>query len=330
MFKVALLAKVLSGLPFVAQDPVLWVNRTEIIPAINAELCHQKLEDWVSVVKPLPLKKTAKNATKNTTKNKKNSGESLKTLENILGLKRLNPTDFKTEVDFSEASEAIQDCDDFPCDVKLSQDETKIMKSTQPSNRLKVFRDLILKRVQSSVRDEFESGKRVDLKQWFLNRPELKDIFTSGSGWEESSVFYQGSFLGQRVLKLNSDRMKPTRQIFKVSLFREGDQMILFSQDLYSSHFFDGWADIVSLSCDRVDSQLGVTQSLVVDFDLLKNTDLLSSIAKPQMRDAIRTQGMLTLEENFKKFKSNLKLVSTEKVPEKMKTQKTITEKTIK
>jgi hypothetical protein len=86
----------------------------------------------------------------------------------------------------------------------------------------------------------------------------------------------------------------------------------------------------VSLSCDRVDSQLGVTQSLVVDFDLLKNTDLLSSIAKPQMRDAIRTQGMLTLEENFKKFKSNLKLVSTEKVPEKMKTQKTITEKTIK
>jgi hypothetical protein len=106
--------------------------------------------------------------------------------------------------------------------------------------------------------------------------------------------------------------------------------MILFSQDLYSSHFFDGWADIVSLSCDRVDSQLGVTQSLVVDFDLLKNTDLLSSIAKPQMRDAIRTQGMLTLEENFKKFKSNLKLVSTEKVPEKMKTQKTITEKTIK
>lgn len=87
MFKVALLAKVLSGLPFVT-NPVLWVNRTEIIPAINAELCHQKLEDWVSVVKPLPLKKTAKNTTKNTTKIKKFRRE-FKDPREYLGLKAI-------------------------------------------------------------------------------------------------------------------------------------------------------------------------------------------------------------------------------------------------
>jgi hypothetical protein len=207
----------------------------------------------------------------------------------------------------SKELDQIQDCDDFPCAQKLDRSEVALMKAVSKENRPAKFLTLVLERMrgylQNGTRKSYEfDGGIADPWALFEKRGLKTDL----------SRPVQVS-LGERVLDFHESRMRPIRQILdrrtavfpgpvdanskRKSKAKRKTQSVevkpapteasVWVRDVYVNHYFDSWGEWGNVQCDPQRKEAVVTLALSLEVDLLKKTDLFSSLAKGTMRGSI-------------------------------------------
>jgi hypothetical protein len=205
-----------------------------------------------------------------------------------------------------EDREAIRECDELPCDVKLDGTETAAMAAVADDARHERFLGLVRGRLEryarTQERREYEfKGDPIDPWSWLETRgfPNPQAGKPAAPSWVS------------RRLDFAPGRMRAVRQILdrrvalpppprKPARAATGPLTAdLWVRDVYTAHYFDGWGERVHLSCDPAARRLLAVHALVLEFDLLKKTDLISRLARPRMRHAIEENGRKYLDRAF-------------------------------
>jgi hypothetical protein len=256
---------------FLPRDPVLWVVRIQDVPAGN---CNQWLQAIASAA----------------------PGERLELgdTRSIQLEKSWGPWD---EDDIN----AIKDCDDFPCAVKLNSVEASKLSSSSVEGRQKKYFSVVGERVaqylRTQERKEYEfSGNPVD--PWALLE---KHGFVSKSTKPPQPLLYS------RKLDFGSGKVQPIRQVldWRVAKAPSGREVTTWMRDAYTDHYFDSWGEWTHFSCSSSKSKTStVIQVLIVELDLLKKTDLISKIMRGKMKSAIEENGRAYLDRSWNRIKS--------------------------
>lgn len=195
--------------------------------------------------------------------------------------------------------DGVKSCDDFPCAVKLNRDETTAMKQEPVDQRLSRFESLVaarVKRYRATGPEAYESrGSTID--PW--TRLE-KDGYAGALSRPGASSWYARQF------NLDPNRMKTMHQILEVKSAAGPGEAETWLRAAYSDHYFDAWGEWRDVKCGATDGYT-VALVLVVDFDLLKNTDIISRIAHGRMRNVIRDNGSAYLDGIFDELSSTEK-----------------------
>jgi hypothetical protein len=193
----------------------------------------------------------------------------------------------------SKELDAIQDCSKFPCNVKFDAAETEQMKKAQKGDRAAKFLALIWARARdyqkSEVRKPYEfPGGITDPWAGFEKRGLKSDLAKPAT-----------QDLGVRVLDFKQSRVRPIRQLLdrRVAISSDRQQASIWLRDVYTDHYFDGWGEWASIQCEPAKHDIVVTMALSIELDLLKKTDLFSSLAKGSMRDSVRKLAIQYLDD---------------------------------
>lgn len=195
----------------------------------------------------------------------------------------------------SEDDAAIEGCASFPCQVKLSAAEVARLSSREASQRKLEFEKTVLDRLaayeKTGKRLEYEfPGDPVDPWYWIGKKVGFSfDAFTSGKPEYYARKLVFG---GESA----PERLKPLRQVLDVRRHESADRFSRFVRDAYTAHYFDGWGEWLDAECESGTGRLIFVQTLFVEFDLLKKTDLLSRLSRSRMRQAIEKNGAKYLE----------------------------------
>lgn len=192
---------------------------------------------------------------------------------------------------------AVLDCDEFPCAVKLNASEVAKMKSASRSERFDVFFDL----VRARVKNYLEKGERKEYE--FAGDPvdpfALLGAKLKGEG---SDIRGKDSKLYARIIDLKDARARPIRQIIdeRYAEGKSGDyQLAVFlSRDVYTAHYFDSWGEYEALLCNEKSKELRLIQAYLFELDLLKKEDMISVISRGAMKKNIR-EGADRLMDDF-------------------------------
>ncbi len=212
----------------------------------------------------------------------------------------LGPAAWKKWSPWSEDDrEAVDECDSFPCDVKLDQQEIAAMTAAAAPKRHSVFMALTNGRAQEYL----QSSRR---KACEYPGPSV-DPWARG----EAKGFKSGVSLpvkpDLRVRRLDfggaDSEMRPLRQILDRRFASSPREGALWVRDVYTTHYFDSWGEWIHVACDG--STATVTMALIVDLDLLKKTDLISRLARGKMRSAVETNGAKHLDVVFATLKKH-------------------------
>lgn len=195
---------------------------------------------------------------------------------------------------------AVQECDDFPCAVKLDESEVKKMASVSAEARQQKFFSLVLNRISGYMKTqqrkayEFE-GDPVD--PWkLLEKKEYSSQTPTGS-----------PAIWLRKLDFAPDKIRPIRQALDVRTSKNssGTEATLWVRDVYTDHYFDSWGEWIQVSCQGPKNKtIYVSQALIVELDLLKKTDLISKMMRGKMRNAIQENGYIFLDHQFQRVKA--------------------------
>jgi len=196
---------------------------------------------------------------------------------------------------WTDADDAVRDCDDFPCKVKLAEAEVKAMKETPEDGRRTKFESLALARAEryekDGTRSEYEfPGDPLDPWAWL----KVKKVDPALDPLKSSRI------LQARRLSFSPasapERLRPIRQILDLRR-ATGKHLAGYSaRDAYTAHYFDAWGEWFWAECVDAGKDMQILQGLFVEFDLLKKNDLLSKISRPRMRREIRENGEKYLE----------------------------------
>jgi hypothetical protein len=248
------------------------------------------------------------------------SGECKNWIQGLLDEVPQNSTEIKGEGDssFTEAAKvwapwdeddlnAVTDCDDFPCAVKLDESEVKKLASIGSEQRQAKFFGLVQNRmahyVKTQERKAYEfPGDPVD--PWKLLE---KKGYPSQKGTLSPSLWL-------RKLDFAPDKIRAIRQVLDVRKGKNssGTEATVLIRDVYTDHYFDSWGEWTHVSCEGLKNKtIYVSQALIVELDLLKKTDLISKIMRGKMRGAIEENGYTYLENRFQKLKNRASSAST-------------------
>jgi hypothetical protein len=188
---------------------------------------------------------------------------------------------------FSDDLDAVEDCDEFPCKVKLDEAETLAVAAKPEKARLAE----VLKFVDARVRDYSKTLRRkgYDLPEDPVDPWKVFASYghTLPSAFEKSKPTFFA-----RKLKFGERNYRPLRQIFDERVFLEKDRVVRIARDIYTSHYFDGWGEWVEARCSKDGKTVYLLQDFLMEFDLLKNTDFLSRIARPKMRQGVDQESL--------------------------------------
>jgi hypothetical protein len=207
-------------------------------------------------------------------------------------------------------SEELEDCKRTPCKVKLDPAEAQALGARAKSQRYIQFLTLVTQRAQrylsSEERPGYENGK--SLEPW----AELKS-----RGFKSlNQAVPKKAELWQRRLDFHVAPMKPIRQILDKRVAISPLSGDLWIRDVYTAHYFDTWGERLHVQCDPESHEVWVVHALLVDFDLMKKTDLLSRIARPRMKRAMQDLGYQYLDRSFERLKAQLGSTSAKSRPE--------------
>jgi hypothetical protein len=192
----------------------------------------------------------------------------------------------------------IVNCDDLPCDVKLDPAETSRMKAAKESDRAAVF----LKNVATRQARYLKTQERTEYE--FPGDPVDPWKFLESRGFWSPIERPTKPALLVRQLDLAPGKFRRLRQVLDVRGARTATDAVSWIRDTYTDHYFDSWGEWAWAGCDAKAGTVTVVQALLVEFDLLKKTDLFSRIARPKMRDGVKDYGGAYLDGVFEELKS--------------------------
>ncbi len=190
--------------------------------------------------------------------------------------------------------EQIQECDHFPCSLKL--DETEVVKmSAAPSVRRKeVYFGLVRKRVEeylaTGARRAYElPGAPVD--PW---------AFLEKRGFTTSLSRPTAPGLRVRKLEIAPREMKPIRQVLDLRHAHSDREGVVWIRDVYESHHLEGLGEWLRVDCGPPGStDIQVTQAWLLELDQLKKRDALSLLGRSRIRSAVTEQAARYLDREF-------------------------------
>ena len=196
--------------------------------------------------------------------------------------------------------DGVQDCDDFPCKIKLNTAEVSAMKAENKTSRLSKYQQLIAARVQkyqqSGQRDGYEfEGAPLDPSTIFEKLGLKSTLKPKPTG---TLVYRENDF--------SSGKTKPIRQVMEHAVASSPTEYLSVLRDVYTNHFFDAWGEYLDVSCEADSGAVWLAQGLVVDLDLLKKGDLFSVISRSKMREAFSDTGSRYLERIAEKLKEQV------------------------
>lgn len=182
-------------------------------------------------------------------------------------------------------SNALEECDHFPCAFKLDESEVQRMKKAEKKKRLSVFLELVYDRAQDYSKTgvlrpfEFPGGVQDPWK--------LLEIH----GFKSELRLPPQAELGLRVLDLHESRVRAIRQFTdrRVAVSPDHQRSSVWMRAFYMNHYFDSWGEWGSIQCSsdkRADGVLVLALSL--ELDLLKKTGFFASFGKSSMKSSIR------------------------------------------
>ena len=188
---------------------------------------------------------------------------------------------------FSDDLEAVEGCDGFPCKVKFNEPESLAIAAKTKSGRLAET----LKQVEGRMREYARTARR---KGYDLPEDPIdpwKEFVSYGHVLPRTLQKAKPTFFA-RKLKFGEGNYRPLRQIFDERTFVEKGRLVRVARDVYTAHYFDGWGEWLEARCSKDGKTLFLLQDLLMEFDLLKNTDLLSRIARPKMRQGVDQESL--------------------------------------
>lgn len=207
--------------------------------------------------------------------------------------------------------DAVVSCRNFPCDVKLDSSETSRMAMTKSANRLHEYQTLVQNRVfqykKTEVRRPYEfPGDPID--PWQYLGQYLGQFLGRTGNFTKERRPQVGQFY-MRKLDFASDKIQPLRQVLdrRTQSSSSGKssekEATVWLRDIYTNHYFDSWGEWTHLVCvGDSGTDLLLVQSLVVELDLLKKTDLLSRMMRGKMRSAVEENGARYLDKAYERF----------------------------
>jgi hypothetical protein len=189
--------------------------------------------------------------------------------------------------------EAIEECHEQPCDIKLNDAEVAQMASTPKDKRIEKFLSEVQKRGEAYEKNGVRSGyeyKGAISDPW----AEFKKLgLTSGLPLPGKPS------LGLRKLDFHNDRARPIRQLVdrRAAITAKApsktgkaksEEATIWIRDVYSNHYFDSWGEWGDIQCDPDRHEVTATLAVVLEFDVLKNTGILSSISRGSAKSSMR------------------------------------------
>jgi hypothetical protein len=201
-----------------------------------------------------------------------------------------------------EDLDAVKDCSGYPCDVKLNETEAGQMKALPKEQRLEKFNSIVEARTENYLK----TGQRKEYE--FPGDPVEPWAYLEKLGLHSRVPRPDAADLWVRKYNLDPKRMKTLHQMLdrRTARSASGTQAELWVRDAYTDHYFDGWGEWASITCDPKDSpNRGVTvvQALFLEVDLLKKGDLFSRIGRGKLRGVLQDSGKSYLENAFARIK---------------------------
>lgn len=185
---------------------------------------------------------------------------------------------------------SVLECEEFPCQVKLSKSEVERLKKVDKKKRKSEFEAIVLDRVSRYVktghRTEYEfPGDPVDPWAWLKKKgmtTPLELAKTAPSLQARKLIF--------------SKEYRPIRQVLDVRTLLTKDRVSVLVRDAYTAHYFDGWGEWVEAVCEE-SGEMIIVQSLFLELDLLKKTDFFSKLNRGKMKREVEKNAKSYLQE---------------------------------
>jgi hypothetical protein len=183
--------------------------------------------------------------------------------------------------------DAVESCDEFPCKIKFNEAETNAVAAKPKEGRLVETLLQVEKRIAEYEKTFRRRGYDLiedAIDPWKIY-PAKGHVLPAGFDRAKPRFFV-------RKLKFGAGNYRPLRQVFDERLFEEKARLVRVSRDVYTSHYFDGWGEWLEVRCSPENKEVLLLQDLLMEFDLLKNTDFFSVIARPKMRQGVDQESL--------------------------------------
>jgi hypothetical protein len=204
-------------------------------------------------------------------------------------------------------TDSVRACREAPCKVKLGRDEGAELGRVAAADRPRRYLEIVSRRAEryrlEGVRPPFEHGV-VRTDPW-------RELEGAGFAFAAPSAPPPTPTIVSRVLDLRNEQVRRIRQVLdqRVDVRPPAEaggawEGHFWVRDVYSAHYFDVWGERLWLRCDPRAQQARSVHALLVDFDLLRKTDLVTRLARPRLRAGIRDMGARYLDEAHERLAS--------------------------
>lgn len=210
--------------------------------------------------------------------------------------------------------EWVEECDSFPCKIKLDKAEVDSLETLKEKERQKAwFKQIFVRKEQyqqTGVRRGYEfEGDLIDPWLFVLQEKLLGSEALSGLFSKAVTPFkVSANQLFARRFDFSKEKMKPIRQVVDLRFESSERGAWIAIRDLYTAHYFDAWGEFYFVECGKSQTDPTLYGSvLVLDLDLLKQTSLISRLSRGSMKNAVEEHGHRFLHQRGLEFEHDLK-----------------------
>lgn len=175
---------------------------------------------------------------------------------------------------------AIEECDDFPCLIKLTQRENRDLHQTREALRKKMWQSQVMARCDRYRKIGIPEGYEAagfPVEPWSrLEKLGMTPTLPRGTDVE----------LLMRMLKSGDGRVRPVRQVIDRRHSIGATQSVMWARAVYSDHYLDSWGEVLILDCPSETGPLRLVHGLWVDLDLLKGGGIFARLTRWKARNA--------------------------------------------
>jgi len=202
--------------------------------------------------------------------------------------KRTSPGDFTAWAPWTNSEkDAILDCDDMPCKVKLKKNEiVELEKIQEKEKRFEKYLSFVSDRTARYLKDLDRPGYE------FPTAPVDPWAYFESVGLHSELAQPQKSKPGvllERIVDLAPNQLQMTRQILDWVTARNATEGVVWIRDVYTDHYFDTWGEWGQVRCDSAKGTIRVTLAMFFELDMLKKKDFFSMISRGRMRSISET-----------------------------------------